>query len=211
MPHNVLAIDPRNPNFVYVGTDNGLWSSGDGGGTWPRSSGPGTGMPNASVYDLKFHPLTHRLVAFTYGRSAYALTSPTVALDVTVNQPTFVSGQTLAVTARVVNQGRSDAADFYVGLLRPDGSIQFFTDTTGGSTVGNVSDLNSFRPIATGIPLVTPFSVTVPNFYSHQWTGNEPRGAWVFFVGVVKAGALAGGTLPGDAILGLATASFSFP
>jgi hypothetical protein len=47
--------------------------------------------------------------------------------------------------------------------------------------------------------------------YSHKWTGSEPRGAWVFFLAVVNAGALSGGTVPDVSIVGLAPASFSFP
>jgi len=101
------------------------------------------------------------------------------------------------------------AADFYVGILRPDGSIQFFTNA--GIVLGNVANVTSFRPLAVAVPLGTPFSVNAPNFYTHQWTAGDLHGGYVFFVAAVKTGALAGGTVPSDQILGLATASFSFP
>ena len=93
--------------------------------------------------------------------------------------------------------------------MSPDNAIHFLTST--GTVVGNPSNLASFPPLASGVPLEAPFSVTVPNFYSHQWTGSEPRGTWVFFLAVVNAGALAGGTVPEASIVGLASASFTFP
>ena len=101
------------------------------------------------------------------------------------------------------------AADFYAGILRPDGSIQFFTDA--GIVLGDVANVTPFRALALGVALGTPFSVNAPNFYTHQWTAGDVHGGYVFFVTAVTSGALAGGTVPSDQILGLATASFSFP
>jgi hypothetical protein len=77
LPFNVLAIDPRNSNSVYAGSDTGLWFSSNGGAGWQRL-GPNTGLPNVPIYDLKINPATNRIVAFTYGRGAYSLDSTTV-------------------------------------------------------------------------------------------------------------------------------------
>jgi hypothetical protein len=145
-------------------------------------------------------------------RTSLAVTANAPQLNVvaSVNQATFVPGQTLTTTGGVTNPGIPGAADFYVGLLRPDGNVEFFTslDTT---VFGNVDDLSSFQPIATSVSLAAPFTVTAPNFYTRPWTGNEPRGAYTFFVAAVKAGALGDGVVMSDEILGIATAPFSFP
>jgi hypothetical protein len=130
-----------------------------------------------------------------------------LAAITTANGSAFSVGQTVSITAGLINPGFSGATDVYVGLLRPDGSIQFFTGT--GVVIGNVSDVRTFRPIATGVSLASPFSVTVPNFYSHQWVTGDTKGLYLFFVAAVKAGALSGGTVPGNAIFRLMSTSFS--
>jgi len=139
----------------------------------------------------------------------FQVTGP-LTLAVSVNQPTFTQGQTLVAAGVVTNAGLPGAADFYVGLLRPDNSIQFFVTSTA-SVLGSRFDLASFRPYATGVPLATPFSVNAPHFYTHQWAATDLHGAWVFFVLAVKAGALSDGSVTADEILGLATAPFSVP
>ena len=70
-----------------------------------------------------------------------------------------------------------------------------------GDAAGNAVDPRTANPSQTYLYV----------FYSHKWTGSEPRGTWVFFLAVVNAGALAGGTVPEASIVGLASASFSFP
>jgi photosystem II stability/assembly factor-like uncharacterized protein len=72
-PFNVVAVDPRNPQRVYAGSDLGLWHSNDGGASWIKD-GLDVGLPNVSVYDIQINPTTNRTVIFTYGRSAYVLT-----------------------------------------------------------------------------------------------------------------------------------------
>jgi hypothetical protein len=83
-----------------------------------------------------------------------------------------------------IRPSRRSRLESHAGLLSPDGSIQFVT--SGGAAVGNVSHLASFRPLATAVPLATPFSVPA-DLYPHQWAAGDPHGAWTFFVGVVTA------------------------
>ena len=135
--------------------------------------------------------------------------SPSLSLTVEVNQPAFVTGQTLTPTLRVVNPGLPYSADFYLGFLKPDGGVEFVT-SAGGLVSGNLAQLSSFRPLVTGLPLSSPFSLTAPPFFSRQWTGSEARGRWLLFLLATKAGALSDGSVASDEILGTATAPFSF-
>ena len=108
------------------------------------------------------------------------------------------------------SQAQAGAADFFTGLLHPDGSTIVF-QTGSGVAVGNIANPSSFRPVAVGIPLGAPISVSVPNVVTQFWTGAEPRGTYVFFVLAVRSGALADGNLGCNDTLGLGTTAFSFP
>ncbi len=74
LPHNTLEVHPTNGAVVYVGTDIGLWRSTNAGTNW-RHMGPATGLPYVPVFDIKISPDGRRTVAFTHGRSAFALVS----------------------------------------------------------------------------------------------------------------------------------------
>jgi hypothetical protein len=127
-----------------------------------------------------------------------------LALLASMNQPTFGVGQTATAAVGVVDPGLPVVADFYTGVLFPDGqTIAFVTST--GTVTGRLADLTSFRPFAAGVLLAAPFNMTTPNFFSYHWTGTEDHGDYVFFVFAMKSGPLTPGGL-----LGLATAPFSF-
>jgi photosystem II stability/assembly factor-like uncharacterized protein len=71
-PENVIIVDPVNPSIIYLGSELGVWRSTDGAATWTHM-GPEVGMPNVPVHDLKIHPLTRDVYAFTFGRGVFLL------------------------------------------------------------------------------------------------------------------------------------------
>jgi hypothetical protein len=71
-----IAIDKNRPLTLYAGTDRGVFQgrSTNHGLTWfwrPYNNG----MPPADVRDLEVHPTTGIMRAFTFGRSAYEVTT----------------------------------------------------------------------------------------------------------------------------------------
>ena len=132
-----------------------------------------------------------------------------LSLHAGVNQSTFVIGQTLTASIGLTNPGVIEFADVYAGLVLPDGQTVVFLTGPAAIALGRVDTLASFQPIAAGIDLATSFDASVPNLFSYQWTGAEPKGSYMFFVLATRAGTLPAGSLTGDSILGLATAPFT--
>ena len=69
-PVNTIVVDPKFPNFLYVGADIGAFYSSNAGQSWALL---GEGLPLVSVYDFAFHAPRRLLVAGTHGRSMYTL------------------------------------------------------------------------------------------------------------------------------------------
>ncbi len=68
-PVNVIREDPKNPDLLYFGTDNGLYLSQDGGKTVLCLNN--ATLPNVAVHDLVIHPKANEIVVGTHGRSIY--------------------------------------------------------------------------------------------------------------------------------------------
>jgi len=67
-PVSAICEDPDNPNVLYLGSDQGVYLSLDGGESWITFKG---NMPPAPVTDLTIHPREQDLVVGTYGRSCW--------------------------------------------------------------------------------------------------------------------------------------------
>jgi photosystem II stability/assembly factor-like uncharacterized protein len=70
VPVNALAVDPANPQLLFVGTDLGAYYTDSGGGLWNYLS---PDLPLVPVYDLAIHPTARYLAIGTHGRSMYKL------------------------------------------------------------------------------------------------------------------------------------------
>lgn len=70
-PVNVIKEDPKNEKVFYIGTDNGLYASADGGQTFMVMTGKD--FPRVPVHDIAIQQRDYELVVGTHGRSAYVV------------------------------------------------------------------------------------------------------------------------------------------
>jgi photosystem II stability/assembly factor-like uncharacterized protein len=75
---HVVRQDPRNPNVLFAGLEQGAWVSLDGGASWRSLQ---LDMPPASVADLRIQPDADDLIAATHGRSFFVLDDLTALED----------------------------------------------------------------------------------------------------------------------------------
>jgi len=62
--------DIHNRNLVFAGTEQGLWSSYDGGRSWSSFQ---MNLPTVSVRDIRIQPQFDDLVIATHGRDLWIL------------------------------------------------------------------------------------------------------------------------------------------
>ncbi|MAO18546.1 hypothetical protein J0656_08765 [Muricauda ruestringensis] len=65
-----IIEDPKNPNLMFLGTDDGLYLSLDAGNNWKKWN---KDFPTVSTKDLAIHPREQDLVIGTFGRAAWVL------------------------------------------------------------------------------------------------------------------------------------------
>ncbi|GMQ30379.1 WD40/YVTN/BNR-like repeat-containing protein [Algoriphagus confluentis] len=67
---NIIIEDPKMPNLLYLGTDQGLYVSLDEGKNWNLFQGE---IPNVAIYDMVIQERENHLVVGTHGRSVYVV------------------------------------------------------------------------------------------------------------------------------------------
>ena len=65
-----IVEDLKNPNLLFLGTDDGLYVSLNAGEKWTKWT---NGFPTVPVKDLVIHPREHDLIIGTFGRAAWVL------------------------------------------------------------------------------------------------------------------------------------------
>ncbi|HET7452089.1 MAG TPA: glycosyl hydrolase, partial [Thermoanaerobaculia bacterium] len=123
---HVVREDPKSASILYLGTEQGLYVSIDGGSAWAEFTG---GLPRVPVRDIAIHPRDSDLVLATHGRGFYViddisplrqLTPEVLAADVAVldARPTWL---------RIPDQEQSWNGDGdYVGENPPDAAAICF-------------------------------------------------------------------------------------
>ncbi|HET9793922.1 MAG TPA: glycosyl hydrolase [Thermoanaerobaculia bacterium] len=123
---HVLREDPKSASLLYLGTEQGLFLSIDGGREWAEFTG---GLPRVPVRDIAIHPRDSDLVLATHGRGFWIvddvsplrqLTPEVLAADVAVLEarPTWL---------RIPEQEQSFKGDGdYVGENPPDAAAIYF-------------------------------------------------------------------------------------
>lgn len=124
VPTNAVVVDPLNSNFVYVGTDVGVFVSRSGGNTWSEY---GTGLPNVVVTSLQIFNTaeTKKLRASTYGRGMWQneLATNFAAMEASPSTLSFgavlVGTSSSSRTLALVNSGGLNVSISSVALTGP--------------------------------------------------------------------------------------------
>ena len=111
VPTHAVAVDPSNPNTIYVGTDVGVWKGTKTGPTswaWTIFS---AGLPESAVVGLAVHDRARLLRAATHGRSAWE-----IQLSGTPSDPDVYMRVNYGDSGRIIGGARNPWVE---GLLDP--------------------------------------------------------------------------------------------
>lgn len=148
-----------------------------------------------------------------FGFTPEDLFSPEVALTLplSVNQTNFTKGDTLRFDIGTSNPGQPNVVDVYMVAVFPDGdSLVNFTDMDATLKFGKLSNLADLVPMVASLNLANNFSISLSGFFSYEWNGEEPAGAYTTYLVMVTAGALADGSIDEGDIIQLSSTGFSF-
>jgi len=139
-----LAVDFRmTPRRLYLGTDYGLYYSGDFGGHWLKSAG---NLPNCAVLDLAIDTVHDRIQATTHGRGQWMSALDVFPPLVTVGSPNGGESWRVGSTHSIFWNAIDERGVQSVNLLLSTGGL--------------------YSPIATGLTNTGSYTWTVPNSIS---------------------------------------------
>ncbi|MBP7688710.1 MAG: proprotein convertase P-domain-containing protein [Thermoflexales bacterium] len=190
VPVRSLVINPNNSNWLYVGTEVGIFASDDGGTTWTV---PQDGPANVSVDEL-FWLNSKTLIAATHGRGLYKAVLDTVlsgnatASEVIGNNNGVIDpGETVGLRVALTNGGAIAATGVTSTLRLITGSaaaintVSAYANIAAGATQTNTTlftfNVNPAQPCGTALTFV--FTATYDVAQTWVTTFSVPIGAVV--------------------------------
>ena len=170
LPVGAIAIDPLDPNVIYVGTDLGVWRTEDAGVSWLPY---GVGLPNAVIGDLKIVENQRLLRAGTYGRGLW--------------ETTLTAAGSSSVQESTTPSSRLSIVDVFPNPLRVDKATVRFSLPAAGRVRVQLFD-------ATGRLVETPLDRDLSaGTHRVEWPSRAPSG--VYFVKVHQGHGVSTGKL----------------
>lgn len=122
----VIKEDPVSENLLFVGTEESVYTSINGGQSWNRMK---SNLPTVAIHDLVIHPREGDLIAGTHGRSIWIMDdiSPLRQLSEEIsNKSLHIFDQKQATKWISINTGRKQPAFEFHGDNPPNGAILNF-------------------------------------------------------------------------------------
>jgi hypothetical protein len=138
---------------------------------------------------------------------------PSLEITLSRNQTAFRTGDTLRVGFGARNPDPAFLADFYFGVLLPDGVTVLFVTSLAplnGVLTRFDGDPRTFRPLLANVQLPQGLDTTLTDFFVYPFAGGEPPGTYTVFAALTPPGAFNDGRVdPGD-LLVIDVRPFSF-
>ncbi len=142
VPANAIVTVPGGE--LFVGTDLGVYRSGDDGATWSVAS---SGLPNVAVFDLAYSIATQTLVAATHGRSVWTASVPA---SFVATQLTVEGGTSSITTSTVIAPQFTVSVREVTGVTVPGASNLVTAQiTAGGGTLNGTTSVAAVNGVAT--------------------------------------------------------------
>jgi hypothetical protein len=135
-PINVVREDPKNPQIIYIGTDNGLYVSFDQGKTYTSWTSE---LPRVAIHDIAIQERENEIVLGTHGRSLYVC-----KLDL-IQEYAKVSSQTWALFKLNNQNWNSRLGSKYASYAEPVSDklpISFYTKQAGDFSLNIYTEKN---------------------------------------------------------------------
>jgi len=173
VPIRSLAIAPFNHNYLYLGTEIGIFGSADNGVTWsPNNEGP------ASVTTAQLFWMRNDLIAVTGGRGMWqiALGPPTVVVSPTT--ATGYSGANFTFTASGIGTPPLTYQWQYNGSTLSGANGATYTVTNAQATNDGLYRVIVSNGEGVATSSVSPLTIIAPPPYRTQLLADSPVAYW---------------------------------